>query len=129
MGQAELYDGLERVWSELKAFTPYAVPFTHRVSRKEVPDYYDIIKHPMDLMTMHKKLKSLEYPSKAAFVADLQQIYDNCFQYNTDPVQKMLFYCLEFTTPTTCHSVEGKVDPLTDRCSQYHDSEARGCHG
>ena len=66
------------------------MPFTHRVSRKEVPDYYDVIQEPMDLQTMGKKLKALEYPSKAAFVADLQLIYDNCFQYNTDPVSHCL---------------------------------------
>lgn len=41
VGQAELYDALERVLVDLKAFTPYSIPFCNRVSRKEVPDYYD----------------------------------------------------------------------------------------
>lgn len=41
VGQAELYDALERVLVDLKAFTPYSLPFCNRVSRKEVPDYYD----------------------------------------------------------------------------------------
>ena len=30
----------------------------HQVSRKEVPDYYDIIQNPMDLGTMTKRLQN-----------------------------------------------------------------------
>jgi inactivated superfamily I helicase len=41
LGQAELYSSLEKVLNELRAFTPYSVPFSTRVSRKDVPDYYE----------------------------------------------------------------------------------------
>lgn len=71
--------------NELKAFTPYAVPFTNRVSRKDVPDYYEVIKKPMDLSTMLRKLKAMVYNSRREFLADLNRIYNNCFTYNTDP--------------------------------------------
>lgn len=81
-GQGELYDGLERVLLDLKAFTPHSLPFLHRVSKKDVPDYHLIIKSPMDLGTMAKKLKEHEYQSKAEFCRDLNLIYDNCMQYN-----------------------------------------------
>lgn len=41
LGQAELYGSLEKVLNELRIFTPYSVPFSTRVSRKDVPDYYE----------------------------------------------------------------------------------------
>lgn len=42
-----------------------------------------VIKHPMDLGTMTKKLKALQYRSKQEFVDDLNLIWANCFKYNT----------------------------------------------
>lgn len=38
----------------------------------------------MDLGTMTKKLKGLQYKSKADFVHDLNLIWDNCLKYNQD---------------------------------------------
>lgn len=38
----------------------------------------------MDLGTMTKKLKGLNYKSKADFVSDLNLIWDNCLKYNQD---------------------------------------------
>ncbi|KAL2163473.1 hypothetical protein VTH06DRAFT_5531 [Thermothelomyces fergusii] len=46
----------------------------------------------MDLGTMTKKLKSLQYKSKADFVRDLNLIWDNCLKYNQDmghPLRRM----------------------------------------
>jgi hypothetical protein len=82
-GQGELYDALERVLNELRAFTPHSIPFLHRVSKKDVPDYHTIIFYPMDFGTMGKKLRGFEYRSKADFVSDLNLIYDNCMTFNT----------------------------------------------
>lgn len=44
-----------------------------------------VIKQPMDLGTMTKKLKSFAYKSKKDFVDDLSLIWDNCLKYNADP--------------------------------------------
>ncbi|RDL31876.1 Bromodomain-containing protein [Venustampulla echinocandica] len=82
--QEELYEAAEKVLSELKAMTEYSAPFLTRVNKREAPDYYNIIKHPMDLGTMTKKLKTLTYKSKAEFVADLDLIWGNCLKYNAD---------------------------------------------
>lgn len=46
----------------------------------------------MDLGTMTKKLKGLQYKSKAEFVHDLNLIWDNCLRYNQDmghPLRRM----------------------------------------
>ncbi|PSR90897.1 hypothetical protein BD289DRAFT_481439 [Coniella lustricola] len=82
VGQEELYEALDKVLSELKAHTEYSTPFLTKVSKRDAPDYYSVIKQPMDLGTMTKKLKQLQYKSKADFVADLNLIWDNCLRYN-----------------------------------------------
>jgi transcriptional activator SPT7 len=100
VGQEELYEAAEKVLSELKAMTEYSAPFLTRVNKREAPDYYNsksftikectsansgiVIKHPMDLGSMTKKLKGLQYKSKAEFVADLDLIWSNCLRYNQD---------------------------------------------
>ncbi|KAL1884158.1 hypothetical protein VTK73DRAFT_6827 [Phialemonium thermophilum] len=92
VGQEELYEALEKVLSELKAHTEYSTPFLNRVNKRDAPDYYNFIKQPMDLGTMTKKLKGLQYKSKAEFVADLNLIWDNCLKYNQDaghPLRRM----------------------------------------
>ncbi|TVY57583.1 Transcriptional activator SPT7 [Lachnellula cervina] len=84
VNQEELYEAIEKVLSELKAMTEYSAPFLTRVNKREAPDYYNIIKTPMDLGTMTKKLKQQVYKSKADFVADLDLIWSNCLKYNAD---------------------------------------------
>jgi transcriptional activator SPT7 len=46
---------------------------------------HSVIKHPMDLGTMTKKLKSVQYKSKQEFVEDLNLIWANCLKYNANP--------------------------------------------
>ncbi|KAI9929069.1 Transcriptional activator spt7 [Aspergillus wentii] len=85
VGQEELYEAAEKVLSELKAMTEHSTAFLTRVNKRDAPDYYTIIKHPMDLGTMTKKLKALQYRSKQDFVDDLILIWSNCLKYNTNP--------------------------------------------
>ncbi|KAJ5674102.1 hypothetical protein N7462_009541 [Penicillium macrosclerotiorum] len=85
IGQEELYESAEKVLSELKAMTEHSTAFLTRVNKRDAPDYHTIIKHPMDLGTMTKKLKSLSYRSKQDFVDDLNLIWSNCLKYNTNP--------------------------------------------
>ncbi|KAJ1503886.1 hypothetical protein HMI54_007655 [Coelomomyces lativittatus] len=47
-----------------------------------IPDYFDVILHPMDLSTMEKKLIHHVYTSPAMFLADFQLMIDNCLLYN-----------------------------------------------
>ncbi|KMU79674.1 transcriptional activator spt7 [Coccidioides immitis RMSCC 3703] len=85
IGQEELYEAAEKVLSELKAMTEHSSAFLTRVNKRDAPDYYTIIKRPMDLGTMTKKLKALQYKSKQEFVDDLNLIWSNCLKYNTNP--------------------------------------------
>lgn len=48
----------------------------------QCPDYYDIIKNPMDLSTMQIKMDKGEYKTPMDFEADIQLIVDNALTYN-----------------------------------------------
>ncbi len=82
VGQEELYESADKVLSELKAMTEHSTAFLNKVNRRDAPRYHEIVKHPMDLSTMTKKLRGLQYKSKQEFVADLNLIWSNCLLYN-----------------------------------------------
>ena len=47
-----------------------------------IPTYPKIIKEPMDLSTMRKKLDAHEYPNARAFFSDFKLMTRNCFRFN-----------------------------------------------
>jgi histone acetyltransferase len=57
-------------------------PFLSPVSVDDVPDYYETIKHPMDMRTMEDKLAAHRYPNMEAFITDAQLMWDNCMSFN-----------------------------------------------
>lgn len=85
VGQEELYEACEKVVLDLRGYTEHSTPFLNKVSKREAPNYSLIIKQPMDLNTVMKKLKNLQYNSKQEFVDDLMLIWSNCLTYNADP--------------------------------------------
>ncbi|XP_071715201.1 transcription factor GTE12 [Rutidosis leptorrhynchoides] len=48
----------------------------------EIPDYFDIISHPMDLGTILKKLENNAYPFAEAFADDIRLTFSNAMRYN-----------------------------------------------
>jgi hypothetical protein len=50
-------------------------------------DYPKIIKRPMDLSTMEKKLRSGEYKSPWGYIDDFRLMLDNCATYNKKSTQ------------------------------------------
>ncbi|GAA5970804.1 hypothetical protein JCM11641_004461 [Rhodosporidiobolus odoratus] len=75
--------------------------FAQPVDRVAVPDYYDIIKHPMDWSAMRDKLDRHEYTSCGDFVGDVQLVINNARRYNKPytPVHKAAIRLLELSTP------------------------------
>jgi histone acetyltransferase len=59
-----------------------AWPFLKPVDPKEVPDYYEIIKEPMDISTLESNLESGMYKNKEKFVKDVRKIFINAKAYN-----------------------------------------------
>eukprot|EP00644_Phytophthora_capsici_P018794 jgi/Phyca11/132233/e_gw1.143.23.1 len=56
-----------------KVYTPFYVP----VDPEAVPNYYLIVKRPMDLSTMRDKLNDEEYTCFEQFMDDIQLIVRN----------------------------------------------------
>lgn len=56
--------------------------FLKPVDRKKVKDYYTVIRRPMDLETILKKIKAQKYHSRHEFLGDIELILQNCEQYN-----------------------------------------------
>ncbi|KAM3197349.1 hypothetical protein ACQJBY_072794 [Aegilops geniculata] len=52
------------------------------VEKLNIPDYNEIIKHPMDLGTIKKKLDSGSYTSPFDFAADVRLTFNNAITYN-----------------------------------------------
>ncbi|XP_047597530.1 bromodomain-containing protein 1 isoform X5 [Lutra lutra] len=72
---------LRAVLDQLQEKDPARI-FAQPVSLKEVPDYLDHIKHPMDFATMRKRLEAQGYRHLTEFEEDFNLIVDNCMKYN-----------------------------------------------
>jgi len=62
----------------------FAWPFKAPVDTIElgIPDYFDIIKKPMDLGTIRERFENDFYRSSDEAMADFAQVFANCFKYN-----------------------------------------------
>lgn len=58
--------------------------FRNLVSRKEYPDYYKIIKEPMSLNTVRKRILAHKYQSWPEFEKDLELIVENAATFNEE---------------------------------------------
>ncbi len=47
-----------------------------------IPDYFTLVKRPMDLGTVKKKLSTNKYASPLEVLADVRQVFINCRIYN-----------------------------------------------
>lgn len=47
-----------------------------------IPQYFKIIKKPMDLSTIEKKLSSGQYENAKEFEADIRLMFQNCYKFN-----------------------------------------------
>ncbi|KAF4077114.1 hypothetical protein AMELA_G00204370 [Ameiurus melas] len=67
-----------------KKHAAYAWPFYKPVDAEALGlhDYHDIIKHPMDLSTVKKKMDGREYPDAQSFASDVRLMFSNCYKYN-----------------------------------------------
>lgn len=62
-------------------------PFMRPVDpvRDEAPDYFDVIKEPMDLSSVSNKLQSGQYRDRFQFKEDVELIFRNAKTYTPDP--------------------------------------------
>lgn len=62
------------------------VPFNEPVDAIAlgIPDYYEVITHPMDFSTVWDNLDKGSYTSPYFFIRDVQRIWANCKKFNED---------------------------------------------
>ncbi|GMR41266.1 hypothetical protein PMAYCL1PPCAC_11461, partial [Pristionchus mayeri] len=107
---------------QCNASLPFKVPVDPLALN--IPDYLDIVQHPMDLSTMNEKLRSGRYRNPWQFCDDMWLMFENAWLYNRktskvynyttqlselfikliDPVMENMGYCCgqkrSFTPPT-----------------------------
>merc|ERR1719507_94590 len=59
-------------------------PFYKLPSRKELPDYYEIIKKPVDIAKMQQRIDDEKYEDMSGLQKDFMQLCANTQQYNED---------------------------------------------
>ncbi|ONK71928.1 uncharacterized protein A4U43_C04F13850 [Asparagus officinalis] len=72
---------LEFILDRLQKKDTYGV-FSEPVDPEELPDYHEIIEHPIDFATIKKKLSSGAYSNLEQFEEDVFLISSNAMQYN-----------------------------------------------
>ena len=91
--------------------------FADAVDEAEAPDYYEIVKNPMTMLAMHKKVEEGVYGegTEAAikFYEDFLLMFDNCALYNDEEGEVMeeaarIFGLVPETYAAACKSIAKK---------------------
>ncbi|KAM9394002.1 histone acetyltransferase p300 isoform 2-T2 [Pholidichthys leucotaenia] len=124
----ELRQALMPTLESLYRQDPESLPFRQPVDPQllGIPDYFDIVKNPMDLSTIKRKLDTGQYQEPWQYVEDIWLMFNNAWLYNRktsrvykycsklaevfeseiDPVMQGLGYCCgrkyEFSPQTLC---------------------------
>ncbi|KAK7320375.1 hypothetical protein VNO77_29792 [Canavalia gladiata] len=72
---------LELILDKLQKKDTYGV-YAEPVDPEELPDYHDVIEHPMDFATVRRKLANGSYSTLEQFENDVFLICSNAMQYN-----------------------------------------------
>ncbi|KAE8646055.1 uncharacterized protein LOC101204699 [Cucumis sativus] len=73
---------LELILDKLQKKDTYGV-YAEPVDPEELPDYHDVIDHPMDFATVRNKLANGSYSTLEQFESDVFLICSNAMQYNS----------------------------------------------
>ncbi|XP_037955889.1 transcription initiation factor TFIID subunit 1 isoform X1 [Teleopsis dalmanni] len=94
-------------------------PFLKPVNKKQVKDYYTIIKKPMDLEKIGKNVEAHRYHSRAEFLGDIELIATNCEQYNGSESRftKHAKYLLNFA--------KSQLEEFDEHCAQLEQNISR----
>uniref|UniRef100_A0A087Y961 histone acetyltransferase n=1 Tax=Poecilia formosa TaxID=48698 RepID=A0A087Y961_POEFO len=124
----ELRQALMPTLEALYRQDPESLPFRQPVDPPllGIPDYFDIVKNPMDLSTIKRKLDTGQYEEPWQYIEDIWLMFNNAWLYNRktsrvykycsklaevfeseiDPVMQELGYCCgrkyEFSPQTLC---------------------------
>ncbi|XP_039292245.1 nucleosome-remodeling factor subunit NURF301 isoform X2 [Nilaparvata lugens] len=105
------FEALKKLIKQLQTHKS-AWPFMEPVDPAEAPDYYKVIKEPMDLQTIELRITDRSYKKLSEFIGDMTKIFDNCRYYN--PKESPFFKCAESLEAYFVQKVKGLRDKLVD---------------
>lgn len=89
---------LEKLFRQDPESGPFKVPVDPKLLN--VPDYFDIVKKPMDLSTIKMKLETGKYSDPWEYVDDVWLMFENAWLYNRK-TSKVYRYCTKVNFLTT----------------------------
>ncbi|XP_059054430.1 nucleosome-remodeling factor subunit NURF301 [Achroia grisella] len=89
---AKDFENLKRLIKQIQLHKN-AWPFMEPVDPREAPTYYKVIKEPMDLQTVERKVNEQIYSTLSEFIGDMTKIFDNCRYFN--PKDSEFYRCAE----------------------------------
>ncbi|GFY58398.1 protein polybromo-1 [Trichonephila inaurata madagascariensis] len=66
---------------------PLISVFMEKPSKKDYPDYYEIISNPIDMKTIDSNIKADKYMNEESLLADFRLMFANCKHYNEEGSQ------------------------------------------
>lgn len=90
----ELRQALKTTLEKLYRQDPESIPFRNKVDPEllGIPNYFDIIKNPMDLSKIKSKLDGGEYSDPWEYVDDVWLMFDNAWLFNRK-TSRVYRYC------------------------------------
>uniref|UniRef100_A0A182SV47 Protein polybromo-1 n=1 Tax=Anopheles maculatus TaxID=74869 RepID=A0A182SV47_9DIPT len=134
----QMYDTI-REYREPKQNRQLSYIFMKLPSKSEYPDYYDIIKDPIDIEKIEKKLRQQAYDSVDDMAADFMLMFENACKYNEPDsqiykdalcLQQLLIQTKqalrsEETVPNVQQAVQELLLSLFTTFYNYQDEEGR----
>ncbi|CAE1320778.1 PBRM1 [Acanthosepion pharaonis] len=96
-----------------------SAPFLKLPLKSEYPDYYEVIKRPIDMQRIQQRVASNQYESIDDMVADFVQMFDNACKYNEPD---SLIYKDALTLQRVC--LEKKLELSLDGVNEVPDVQA-----
>ena len=63
-------------------------PFDRPITRSDAPDYFEIIKKPLDLGTIRTALLHMKYTCNQEVLSDIKIVFGNCYRYNAEDAEE-----------------------------------------
>uniref|UniRef100_A0A1B6BX87 histone acetyltransferase n=1 Tax=Clastoptera arizonana TaxID=38151 RepID=A0A1B6BX87_9HEMI len=104
----ELRQALMPTLEKLYRQDPESLPFRQPVDPQTlgIPEYFEIIKRPMDLSTVKRKLDTGQYSDPWEYVDDVWLMFDNAWTYNKK-TSRVYRYCTKLS-----EVFEQEIDPV-----------------
>ena len=110
----------------------FAWPFREPVTVEEAPDYFEVIRHPIDLKTIANRIRQdNHYKNKQMLYVDLMLMINNCKLYNDDgstyiqcavQLEKYIQTVLFHDTITTMMATTTATTTTSNSSHHYHNT-------